>query len=429
MSKNNHRKHLSLDERSTIASLLNQKAPIREIARVLNRPPSTISKEIHRNSKIYPSKQKNCKNYFSCKIKGLCQGCNLSCKQCSKCFSICTNFTPYVCKKKDSHPLKICNACHQFYNCHSDKTRYEATYAQKTNDERNHNSRSGFNLTDDEMETLNELVTPLILKGQSPYSILQSINDKISISESTLRRIIDACKLDARRIDLREAVKRKPRRKSPRGMKEFTPIQSKIGHTWEDYMELLKTTDISAVQMDCVEGLVTDKKAILTLHFPLPHLQLAFIMDSHTAKCVVDTLDLLEYSLGKQLFSELFEVILTDNGHEFTDIEGMESSIFGGKRTSIYFCERNRSDEKAECETNHKMIRDIIPKKTSIQKLVQPQITLMMNHINNYPRKSLLGKSPYDTARALMPKEFFDIIGLEKIPYDKVILKPSLLKQ
>ena len=69
-------------------------------------------------------------------------------------------------------------------------------------------------------------------------------------------------------------------------------------------------------------------------------------MDAHTSACVVETLDLLEYTLGKDLYHRLFGVILTDNGHEFLDIEGMERSVWNGQRTKIYFCEPNRSDQK-----------------------------------------------------------------------------------
>lgn len=58
----------------------------------------------------------------------------------------------------------------------------------------------------------------------------------------------------------------------------------------------------------------------------------------------------------------------------------------------------------------------------------QAHIHLTMNHINSYCRKSLFGKSPYDLAMSIMPEDFFILLGLEKIPADEVILRPSLLK-
>ncbi len=57
----------------------------------------------------------------------------------------------------------------------------------------------------------------------------------------------------------------------------------------------------------------------------------------------------------------------------------MERSVFGGKRTRAFFCEANRSDQKAECETNHKLTRWVIPKRTSLQHLVREDTVLLSN--------------------------------------------------
>ena len=89
--------------------------------------------------------------------------------------------------------------------------------------------------------------------------------------------------------------------------------------------------------MDCVEGTKEDPAVLLTLHFPAFHMQLVYVLKKQTAPCVVDMLDAIETSLGKELFTACFPVILTDNGHEFTDMKGMERSVFGGKRTRVFF--------------------------------------------------------------------------------------------
>jgi IS30 family transposase len=152
-------------------------------------------------------------------------------------------------------------------------------------------------------------------------------------------------------------------------------------------------------------------------------------MPAHTSKCVVDVLDNLERALGYEMFKRIFGLILTDNGHEFTDIAGMERSVFGGKRTHIYFCDPNRSDQKAQCETNHKLIRYVLPKKTSFEFLTQEKVTLMVNHINSYPRKSLMGVSPYKMVRGVFPTRFLESLGLRMIPVRSINLTPSLLKK
>lgn len=57
-------------------------------------------------------------------------------------------------------------------------------------------------------------------------------------------------------------------------------------------------------------------------------------------------------------------------------------------------------------------------------------ISLMMNHINSYLRQSLGGNSPYNATRFWnVPKDFFVLLGLEKIPSLEVNLTPSLLKK
>lgn len=166
---------------------------------------------------------------------------------------------------------------------------------------------------------------------------------------------------------------------------------------------------------------------LLTLHFPVFHMQLAYIMNEHTSSCVVQTLDMLEDVLGSELFKQVFPVIITDNGHEFMDIPGMERSLTGGNRTKIFFCEPNRSDEKGACENNHKLIRYVIPKGTSLEPFFQTDINRMMNHINSYSRKALYGNTPYGVAMKILPEDFFILLGLEIIPPLEVVLNPSLL--
>ena len=87
-------------------------------------------------------------------------------------------------------------------------------------------------------------------------------------------------------------------------------------------------------------------------------------------------LTVLRKKLGKELFAICFPLILTDNGHEFLDIDGLENSLFGGKRTRTFFCEPNRSDQK----------RTILPKGASFKSLTACDALLVTNHINSYAK-------------------------------------------
>ena len=187
--------------------------------------------------------------------------------------------------------------------------------------------------------------------------------------------------------------------------------------------------EVSVVEMDCVEGKKEDSCAILTLHFVTFHMQLYYIMPEHTTACVVSVLDMIEEAIGCELFAELFEVLLTDNGHEFWDIDGMERSITEGLRTKVFFCEPNRSDQKGACENNHKLFRCIVPKGTSIDGFNQADMVMATNHVNSYCRKSLFGSCPYELAMRVIPEDFFILLGLELVDAKDVQLTPSLLKR
>lgn len=420
-------KHLSIAKRCTIEALLNEKFSYRYIAEKIDVSPSTVSREIKNHSCIVISHTNDCANKSNCHKKNVCGGnsCPKKCKTCNKCKKYCTDYVQKFCDKKEKTDL--CNGCYRLNTCSFEKYVYKADIAENEYRELLVGRRSGFDLTGEEMENINELVSPLIKKGLSPFHIKQVLGDKLPISESTLRRMISNNELDVRLIDLRDAVRRKPRKKRHKMHNEISsPL--KAGRMYEDYLSFIEDNEINLVEMDCIEGKQEDTCAILSLHFVAFHMQLYYIMPNHTSECVVATLDAIEETLGTELFSSLFELILTDNGHEFWDIDGMERSVYVGKRTNIFFCEPNRSDQKGACENNHKIFRYIVPKGTSIDKYTADDMVLITNHVNSYCRKSLYGKSPYDVAMNVIPEDFFEKLGLTKVPGKELNLTPSLLK-
>lgn len=422
-------KHLSYEERLCIEEMLNEHRSYREIARMLDKSPSTIQREIQRHTKQTKTKDNDCEFKTDCKEKHICGNmkCNRLCKYCNLCKIKCPNYTKRYCQVQiDNHNL--CNGCsHRAYGCYYDRQEYFAKSSHRQYKQTLTDARSGFDLTAGELIQINDIVSPRLQKGQSVYHILNSEDVSLGVSASTVYRLIDQSELDARNIDLRKRVKLAKR--TPRRMKSETLSRLKIGHLYKDYLEYREKNDFMLVEMDCVEGSKDSKCVLLTLHFPLLHFQLAFIMWEHTSSCVVQTLDMIEYALGTELFQEIFQVILTDNGHEFMDVEGMERSILeDGPRTKIFFCEPNRSDQKGACENNHKYIRYVIPKGTNFDNLNQFHINDMMNHINSFRRKTLCGKSPYEVAQSIFPQDFFDLLGIEKIDDKDITLDPSLFK-
>lgn len=419
-------KHLTLDDRIRIEALLKEGFSLRYIADRIDKSPSTISRELKKHTIITSPKSCDCSYIANCSHKHVCgaSSCHKKCKSCSKAKKYCTDYVQALCHIRFSHPLKLCNSCHKRSFCHYEQAYYSGNKAHQQYMHTLINSRNGFDLTAGELEQINSLVTPLVRRGQSIYHILKTNRDSLPASESTIRRLIHSCELDIRLIDLPEAVKRKPRRKS---YPSAQPSVSKNGHLYQDYLSFIHSHDVPVIQMDCIEGCKNDSRAILSLHFTDFHMQLYFALEQHNSSSVVTILDRIESALGKELFSTSFPLILTDNGKEFSDITGMERSIYGGKRTKIFFCEPNRSDQKAQCETNHRLFRRIVPKGTSVDDFLQADMSLATDHINSYVRKSLFGKSPYSLARTLLPEDFFIFLGLEQIPAKEVTLTPELL--
>ncbi len=60
--------------------------------------------------------------------------------------------------------------------------------------------------------------------------------------------------------------------------------------------------------------------------------------------------------------------------------------------------------------------------------VTQDKLELMFSHINSVPRKSLDGKTSYETFEFFYDKEALDKLHMQKIEKDKVTLQPYLLK-
>lgn len=429
-------KHLDVNDRLVIEKMLDTRNSPSAIAKALNRPRKTITTEIKKHITVESSDKNDCLEYINktCKERNACTHyCDHKlCRNCKSvaCYKVCMDYVKAYCDKLSKSPY-VCNGCEKMYRCNYDKQYYKALKADAMANATLHDKRAGFDLTEMQLKKIDDMVSPLIKKGHTPYSVTQILGDSLPISESTLYRLIDKRALSCMNLDLPERVKRKnPKLKKRKNRDAYAILTTaKVGHLWSDYLKYIAENDIMTVQMDCVIGKKTDKATLLTLHWETPHFQIAVLLDSHTANSVVKALDKLETTLGLELFREMFPIILTDNGEEFTDIEGMQRSctVKGENRTFIFFCEPNRSEQKGECERNHRLMRRIIPKNTSLAPYMQEDINLMVNHVNSYVRKSLGGKCPFDLAKTLFPENFFILLGLEQIPSNEVVMLPSLL--
>ena len=107
-----------------------------------------------------------------------------------------------------------------------------------------------------------------------------------------------------------------------------------------------------------------------------------------------------------EIYKDLFEVILTNNGHEFFDVNNIECIQSTGEYIShLFFCDSHVSFQKGKLEKNHEFIWYILPKESSFKNINQNDCNLMMNNINSVYRDSLNGKSPYEVMFFLLPSK------------------------
>ena len=444
--KPNKYHRFDLNARVTIQQGLNNGMKVSDIAKQLDVSPSSVKREIERNREYIESSGNDCIDRKKCQERNACKKkCNhYLCKHCKTfdCYDgeHCTNYIKGYCERLISKAPHVCNGCKSIQSCTYEKYVYKAGIANKNAHQAQQDKICPFHASDEKIKQIDELISPLIKNGMSPEVALSSVQSVVGISLSTLYRMIDASMLTARNCDLPEKVGRRKRRppKKPMNKDVYTVLkEEKKGRTYQDYLDFISSHNVFTVQMDCVEGRKTDPEAILSLHWVESHMQLYFLLPIHDAANVVEMLDIIEGRIGLNVFRVCLPLILTDNGEEFSNIEDMEQSytVPGERRTRIFFCEPNRSDQKAECECNHKLLRRIIPKRTSyddprnmsIHGLKQYHMTLISNHINSYARPDMNYLRPYDMARGVLPEEFFDNLGLETIPITDIILKPSLI--
>jgi IS30 family transposase len=287
-------------------------------------------------------------------------------------------------------------------------------------------SRVGANITEEELLTLDEFVSPLISQGQSIHHIAVNNPDELSISEKSLYRYVSGGLLKARNIDMPRVCRLKPRKSKP--VQHKIDSSCRIGRTYEDFKALPEETRSLAVETDSVIGRVGGK-ALLTMMFRSCSLMLAFIRERNTSQSVIDSFDMLYSLLGDGQFTKLFPAILTDNGPEFSNPTALESDAQGNRRTQIFYCDPYASYQKPVVELNHEFIRRILPKGKSFDGLVQDDINLMMSHINSYSREKLNDKSPSDLFGFLYGYDVLTTLGLSRVPANEIVLRPELLKK
>ncbi len=192
--------------------------------------------------------------------------------------------------------------------------------------------------------------------------------------------------------------------------------------------------------MDAVEG-TRGGKALPAL-MSMPHCFMpALLMDDRVAADVSAAFAMARDRLagkfgrdaGPAMMAELFFVLVTDNGAEFTLPDEIEKGREGNKVANLSYANPGASYQKPHVERSHEFIRLVLPKgsrcflPTSFGALAQGDVDLMMPHIDSYVREASGSKTPYGLMTGKFGVEPADLFNIRRIPANDAVLKPSLL--
>lgn len=425
--------HLNLNDRIEIQIGLDQGHSINQIARAIGKNPATVLREIQRHKQNIGKRsellREPCAKKESCVKMNLCSGCHNSlCKHCDRCRTFCIDYEPVMCATLLKSPY-VCNKCRRKKSCPYPRVMYYANTAQNEYKQNLYDARSGVDIAPDRIHEVDQLVSPLLKRGQTVSHIYANHGDDLGFSRTTFYKYIDSSLFTARSIDLPRKVRFRKRKNALKG-----PVKTKearISILKRDYKHFLaymeKNEDIDVVEMDTVEGSVHSKKCLLTLLFRSCNLMLAILLPEKTQENVISALNDLCNTIGIETFRALFPVILTDRGTEFTDPVGIEGDVNGEIKTHLFYCDPQASWQKGALEKNHEFIRYVVPKGNTFDHYDQEDITLMINHINSLARDKFHGTTPFKLSQILLNPKLHEAMGLEEIRPDDVHLKPSLL--
>lgn len=169
---------------------------------------------------------------------------------------------------------------------------------------------------------------------------------------------------------------------------------------------------------------------ILTIHFSSCNFMIGILLDDRSAASAASAFSALKDSLRSRFsIKKLFDVLLADNGGEFSDVFSFENDSFGTPELHLFFCDPMTPSQKPRIEKNHTLFRDIVPKGTSFDNFTQDTVNLIFSHVNSVSRSLYGGKSAFDMFTFLYSEEAAAALGINRIPSSEVIQSPALLKK
>jgi len=393
-SKTMKKKRLTIEDRVLIEQLLKLNYKLKDIANAIDSYSSTISREI-KNRRV-------------------------------------SNNSLIICNKTNKYPF-ICYNCPKKVSCKMKKYFYNYKEAQKNYDNKLKYSRIGIDMSIDEVEYWNDYFKDKLKdKNQPILHIFKNIENEFPKSIQSFYKYVHKGYFPSINDEmLARSFSYKPRNKKEQIKTISKDNIIKKGRKLTDFDEYIKNNpDANIVEMDTVIGKFEDKKCIMTLYFRKSKLMLMFIIKKYKPSEVSKVFETLRNKLGNDLYKKMFEVILTDNGWEFSKPEDIEfNPNTGEKLINVFYTESYSAWQKGGIERNHEFIRYIIPKGITFDNLTKKNIIDMMNNINNVQRKSLNYQTPYLNFQKEYGEDIVKLFHLIPIQNDEINLSYKLLNK
>ena len=116
-------------------------------------------------------------------------------------------------------PPYVCNGCQDRNKCRLKKRFYRAKVADNRYRKTLSESRTGVNITEEEIKHLDGIVSPILLKGESIRHICNNHSDEIKTSDKTLNSYVNNSLFTARNIDMPHTVRMSPRKNKSKTLK------------------------------------------------------------------------------------------------------------------------------------------------------------------------------------------------------------------
>lgn len=362
------KKRLNLNDRILIQENIVKRTKKSETALALNKTISTISREIntHKFAKYiaYKDNPYDCKYFKSCKV----------------CTGKCSNYVQLECTKRD-RTIGACNNCEEIRKCNMIHYIYDAKKAQKEYEDTLVTSRAGVDLTREELIDIAHTITPEMKKGHSVYVVLND-HPELKLCPKTLYNYIEMGLFKDWGLDnftLKRKLQRK-QRKTKKLRKRSEPVDY-TDRKYEDYLIYKKLNpDKITTEMDTVYNNQSGPY-IQTFIFGNTEFMIGILHKEKTADSMSNTLNQFQNILTSKEYNELFSLILTDRGSEFSKPTQFEINMDTGElRTKLFYCDPQMPSQKPHVENNHTILRYILPKKANLSDLTQEKLDLIFSH-------------------------------------------------